>query len=107
MPVKPFTDFRFSSRPILLFLNGWHVNYDEKNNHFCQLEDVYFHEDGEEVEVLDSSFKGQIMEYVLLTSDGTIIRTVSLDKSHEATDKWIKIIQAESLLCFRGCNTRS
>jgi len=59
------------------------VNYDEKNNRFCRLEDVYFHEDGEEVEVLDSSFKGQLMEYVLLTSDGTTIRTVSLDKSHE------------------------
>ncbi len=59
------------------------VNYDEKNNRFCRLEDVYFCKEGEEMEVLGSSFKGQLMEYVLLTSDGTIIRTVSLDKSHE------------------------
>lgn len=59
------------------------VNYDEENNRFCRLEDVYFHKDGEEMKVLDSSFKGQFMEYVLLTSDGTTIRTVSLDKSHE------------------------
>lgn len=59
------------------------VNYDEKNNRFCRFEDVYFHKDGEEMEVLDSSFKGQLMEYMLLTSDGTTIRTVSLNKNME------------------------
>ncbi|MDD2494020.1 MAG: ABC transporter ATP-binding protein [Tissierellia bacterium] len=59
------------------------VNYDEKNSRFSRLEDVYFDDKGEEMEVLDYSFKGQIIEYTLLTSDGTTIRTVSLNRKGE------------------------
>lgn len=59
------------------------VNLDEKNNRFSRFEDVYFDEDGEVMEVTDCAFKGQFIEYTLLTKDGTSIRTISLNKKRE------------------------
>ncbi len=59
------------------------VNYDKNNNRFSRPEDVYFDEGGEEMKVLECSFKGQTIEYTLLTSDAEIIRMASLNKRHE------------------------
>ena len=59
------------------------VNYDEKNNRFSRPEDVYFDELGEEMKVLDCSFKGQTIEYTLLTSEGETIRMAILNKKQE------------------------
>lgn len=59
------------------------LNYDKNNNRFSRPEDVYFDEGGEEMKVLECSFKGQTIEYTLLTSDAEIIRMASLNKRHE------------------------
>lgn len=59
------------------------VNLDEKNNRFSRLEDVYFDEDGEVMDITDVAFKGQFIEYTLLSKDGTTIRTISLNKKQE------------------------
>lgn len=58
------------------------VNLDEKNNRFARFEDVYFDENGEVMEVKDCAFKGQFIEYTLLTNDGTNIHTISLNKKN-------------------------
>ena len=69
------------------------VNYDEKNNRFSRLEDVYFDKDGERMQVLECSFKGQIVEYTLLTSDGTTIRTINLNNKQEfAVGDMVRVI---------------
>lgn len=57
------------------------TNYDEKNNRFSRLEDVYFHDDGDEMEIIEKNFKGQFIEYKLLTKDKMILRTISTDKN--------------------------
>lgn len=59
------------------------VNLDEKNNRFSRLEDVYFDENGEVMDITDVAFKGQFIEYTLLSKDGTVIRTISLNKKYE------------------------
>lgn len=71
------------------------VNFDEKNNRFSRLEDVYFDEKGEVMEILDCTFKGQFMEYTLLTADNATIRTISLNKNQEFAvgDKVRAIVQ--------------
>lgn len=58
------------------------TNFDEKNNRFSRLEDVYFHDEGEEMEIIECGFKGQFVEYKLLTRDNTILRTISINKDH-------------------------
>ena len=59
------------------------VNLDEKNNRFSRLEDVYFDENGEEMDIIDCGFKGQFIEYTLLSKDNLTIRTISLNNKQE------------------------
>lgn len=59
------------------------MNYDEKNNRFSRLEDVYFDERGEKMKVVDCSFRGQTIEYTLMTSEGATIHMTSLDKKQD------------------------
>lgn len=69
------------------------VNLDEKNNRFSRLEDVYFDEDGEVMDITDVAFKGQFIEYTLLSKDGTTIRTISLNKKQEyKIDEKVRVV---------------
>lgn len=59
------------------------VNLDEKNNRFSRFEDVYFDESGEEMKIICCEFKGQFIEYTLLSKDNLTIRIISLNKKQE------------------------
>lgn len=59
------------------------VNIDEKTNRYSRFEDVSFREYGESMIVVDCAFKGQFIEYTLLSNDGTLIRTISLNNKQE------------------------
>lgn len=59
------------------------VNLDEKNNRYCRFEDVYFGNTGEEMEIINCQFKGQFIEYTLLSQDNLTLRTINLNKDQE------------------------
>lgn len=60
------------------------VNLDEKNNRYCRLEDVYFDDKGEEMKITNYHFKGQFIEYTLLSKENNlIIHAISFNKNQE------------------------